>query len=109
MNWYEIKPEHRNPEQEKAARIAYYQSHLATPYGRQMFADMIRRARELDDLVKEDKGYALAVYLLDDFMRETMRMCGVTDVMQKIEADQRIARASELAVQEPDHPPEFRN
>jgi len=109
MNWYEITELKRDDEQNKSARIAYYQSLLAGPYGRQMYADMLRRARVLDDLVKADKGYAIAVLLLDDFMRETRRLCGITDEMPVIEAEQLIAQASKVEVAEPDHPPEFRD
>ena len=108
MNWYEIESKQRDDEQDKATRIAYYQSLLATPYGRQMYADMLRRARELDALVKVDKGYAIAGLLLDDFMRETRRLCGITNEMPVIEAEQIIAQASKVEVAEPDHPPEFR-
>ena len=105
---YEIESKQRDDEQDKATRIAYYQSLLATPYGRQVYADMLRRARELDALVKVDKGYAIAVLLLDDFMRETRRLCGITNEMPVIEAEQIIAQASKVEVAEPDHPPEFR-
>jgi len=89
--WYEIPSDGRDEEQSKACRIAYCQSLLATPYGRQFYADLRRRVRELDELVAADKDCAFAVVLFHDFMRETRRLCGPVDDMAVIEAEQTIA------------------
>ena len=88
--WYEIPDSHRDDEQRKACRTAYYQSLLATPYGRQVLADMRRRVREVDVSIGGERS-VMEIYVLDAFLRETRALCGPVDEMAIIEAEQNIA------------------
>ena len=89
-NWYEIPESQRDEEQRKACRLAYYQSLLANPYGRQFLADMRRRVREADMPVCGERPMA-EIFILDEFMRETRALCGPVDEMATIEAEQIVA------------------
>lgn len=106
--WYEIEHAKRDPDQRKSARVAYFQSLLATAYGRQVFADMRRRVREMDEITVKDPDYSAAVLMLDDFLRETRFLCGVTDEIAVIEAEKQIAAITEVEMNEPEIPDEFR-
>jgi len=106
--WYEIEHDKRNDEQKEACRIAYYRSLLATPYGRQVYADMRRRVRELDEITVKDTDFSAAVLMLDDFMRETKSLCGIVDEMAVIEAEQKIAAGFKVEKAEPDNLSGFR-
>ena len=88
--WYDIPESERTEEQHKACRMAYYQSLLANPYGRQCLADMRRRVREVDVAIGGEKS-VMEIYVLDAFLRETRALCGPVDEMAVIEAEQTIA------------------
>ena len=98
--WYEIPESGRDAEQAKAAQLAYYQTLLAGPYGRQVVADLFRRSREIEKEFIGDKEMAQAILILNRFIHETMRLCGADDIMQMVSAMGRIAQSRKVDVDE---------
>jgi len=108
MEWYEIEANARTDEQQREAKIAYYQALLANAYGRQVLADMRRRVNEMRKLLVDDTDYAVGIILLADFMDETRLLCGVHDEMAVIRAEQHIANKVDEVQEEQLQPEGFR-
>jgi len=99
MAWYEIDEDKRTPEQMRQCRNAYFQTLLATEYGRQVYADMRRRQREYAILIEISTEYAISLLKLQEFIDETRRLCGVTDEMAVIKAEQEIADKGNIEIE----------
>ena len=108
MEWYEIDHKDRTDEQRRKSKIAYYQTLLSHPYGRQVMADMRRRVKAFNKLLIDDTDYAIGIIFLTDFMDETRTLCGVLNEMEVIRAEQHIANKVDEVQEEQLQPEGFR-
>lgn len=105
--WYETPDEERTPEQKRLAQRAYYRTLLESDDGRQVLFDMMRRVDASNAVVAKDSEFAMAQLWLAGFLDKTIKLCGVTDWMALIKAQERIAKRYEAKQEKPDLPEGF--
>lgn len=103
-NWYEIEAHKRSVEEQKLAQHAYCGVLLNTREGRQMLCDMRRRISKTK--IQNTNDLAMAQLWLEDFFDETIKLCGVTDLMGVIEKLEEVAAGYTPRPPEPPYVPE---
>lgn len=104
MNWWQINEEERSPKQKEECRLDYLSTFLMSIRGRHILADMRRRVIERKNMALTATEYAMAVNVLDQFMRETRSLCGPVDEIEVIRAECRTAAMNMIEETRPDVP-----
>jgi hypothetical protein len=101
QRWYELTPAERSDEQTREAQEAHYKTLLSTRQGKEVVCDMQRRIAEFRIDVHGNHNLAMALVWLEEFMIDTLAMCGVPDPYKILEAKQRTARSKPHEKTEP--------
>ena len=104
MEWWQLPEEKRSEEQKKQCQLDYLMTLLMNDAGRHCLADMRRRVRQRKKMVLTATEYAMAVLVLDEFMRETRALCGAVDEMDVIRAECRTAAMNSIKQPKPNVP-----
>jgi hypothetical protein len=105
--WYEIDDQQRTLSEKKEAWRAYHVQFLASRRGREVLCDMKRRIgravgkSQVLGNAKFDPHLAIAQLYLDDFIAETLELCGVTNDMRLLEASRDIGQGYEPVPEKP--------
>lgn len=102
--WYETPPEQRTDEQRQRAQQAYYRSLLSSRDGKEVICDMKRRVSELIEGSANNNNCAIAQLWLEGFLKDTLTLCGLDNMMEITKAQARIARSYVHKEEEPDIP-----
>lgn len=93
MHWHQIPPEKRTHAEALEAQQAYFKTLLAEPSGREVYCDMLRRVAERIEGCAFEPELAVAQLWLEAFLKDSLRLAGVTDDMQIVTAMTPIAES----------------